>query len=80
MSVVWKEQRSECKEKEGRGEGSDGRGRVEEKVGVEGGKRVEQVDKGGNGRKRSRVGKDDGIIFRSIWPILVFREEGPNSS
>ena len=63
MSVVWKEQRSECKEKEGRGEGSDGRGRVEEKVGVEGGKRVEQVDKGGgNRRKRSRVVKDDGIF------------------
>ena len=30
-----------------REERSDGRGRVEEKVGVEGGKRVEQVDKGG---------------------------------
>jgi hypothetical protein len=48
-------------------------------VGEGGGKRVEQVDKGGNGRKRSRVGKDDGIFFRSTWPILVFREEGPNS-
>ena len=32
-------------------------------MGVEGGKRVEQVDKGGgNRRKRSRVVKDDGIF------------------
>ncbi len=40
---------------------------------------MEQVDKGGNGRKRRGVGKDDGIFFRSTWPILVFREDGPNS-